>query len=81
MYTKVQLSQFTSEELIKIFTRKSSAIRQLTEYGFSRSEVAKMLGIRYQHVRNTLTQELKGTKVEDSQTEEEKDQLSLFTKE
>lgn len=32
----------------------SKAIRILTERGFSRGEVAKMLGKRYQHVRNVL---------------------------
>lgn len=32
----------------------SAKIRYLTEEGKSRGEVAKILGIRYQHVRNVL---------------------------
>jgi hypothetical protein len=40
-------------------TTKSTVIRYLTRVGFSRSEIAKMLDIRYQHVRNVLTQECK----------------------
>jgi AbrB family looped-hinge helix DNA binding protein len=33
---------------------KSAKIRALAGAGFSRSEIAKFLGIRYQHVRNVL---------------------------
>jgi hypothetical protein len=39
---------------------KSAKIRALTKAGFSRSQVALMLGIRYQHVRNVLLQQVKG---------------------
>jgi uncharacterized protein with HEPN domain len=38
---------------------KSAVIRHLTSLGKSRSEVAKFMGIRYQHVRNVLTQPIK----------------------
>lgn len=38
---------------------KSAVIRHLTSLGKSRSEVAKFMGIRYQHVRNVLTQPVK----------------------
>jgi Holliday junction resolvasome RuvABC DNA-binding subunit len=41
---------------------KSSKIRALYGLGFSKSQIALMLGIRYQHVRNVLLQELKGQK-------------------
>lgn len=78
MYTKDQLAKMDSEQLLKIFTLKSTAIRSLTDLGFSRSEVAKMLGIRYQHVRNTLVQELKKPIVT-SQKDEDDDQMNLFT--
>ena len=37
----------------------SKAIRQLTDAGFSRGEVAKMLNKRYQHVRNVLITPIK----------------------
>ncbi len=35
---------------------KSAKIRALDEAGYSRSEIAKFLGVRYQHVRNVLVQ-------------------------
>lgn len=35
-------------------TTKSSKIRYLNSVGYSRSEIAKLLEIRYQHVRNVL---------------------------
>lgn len=38
---------------------KSSVIRYLDSEGHSRSVIAKYLNIRYQHVRNVLTQPLK----------------------
>ena len=38
---------------------KSAMIRAMTADGFSRSEVARSLGIRYQHVRNVLVTPLK----------------------
>lgn len=34
---------------------KSAKIRQLDKIGYKRSEIAKMLNIRYQFVRNVLT--------------------------
>ena len=39
---------------------KSSKIRALNAAGYSRSEIAKQLDIRYQHVRNVLITPLKG---------------------
>ena len=49
----------TPEELIKRFGNKSNAIRALIAEGKTRSEVAKLLGIRYQHVNNVINQVLK----------------------
>lgn len=37
---------------------KSSKIRQLNEIGISRGEIAKLLEIRYQFVRNVLEREI-----------------------
>ena len=52
--TKQELSKMTSGQLIDRFGNKSRAIRALDEQGFSRSEISKLLSIRYQHVRNVL---------------------------
>lgn len=38
---------------------KSAVIRKLHADGKTRSQIASLLGIRYQHVRNVLTQPLK----------------------
>jgi hypothetical protein len=39
---------------------KSAKIRYLNKGGFSKSQIALMLGLRYQHVRNVLLQVIKG---------------------
>ena len=49
----------TAEELIAHYGNKSNAIRALSADGKTRSEVAKLLNIRYQHVNNVLGQVLK----------------------
>lgn len=49
----------TKDELIKVHGNKSNAIRALDARGFSRSQIATALEIRYQHVRNVLLQPLK----------------------
>lgn len=41
------------------FTTKSANIRFLSSLGWSRSEIAKSMNIRYQHVRNVLITPLK----------------------
>jgi hypothetical protein len=51
--------QPTAEELIAKHGNKSNAIRALAAEGKTRSETAKLLGIRYQHVNNVLGQILK----------------------
>ena len=43
------------------YKTKSAMIRYLDGEGFKKSEIAKHLNIRYQHVRNVLTQPLKKT--------------------
>jgi hypothetical protein len=40
-------------------TTKSGQIRWLASQGMKRGEIAKLLGLRYQHVRNVLIQPLK----------------------
>lgn len=46
-------------DLIAKYGNKSNAIRALNEQGFTRSQIADKLNIRYQHVRNVLGTELK----------------------
>lgn len=45
---------------MKALPSTSARIRYLAEQGYSRSESAKILGIRYQHVRNVLVTPLVG---------------------
>lgn len=42
------------DEVISGLPTKAAKIRALDQSGYSRSEIAKHLGIRYQHVRNVL---------------------------
>jgi hypothetical protein len=44
----------TPAELIAKFGNKSKAIRALSAEGMERGAIAKLLDIRYQHVRNVL---------------------------
>jgi DNA-directed RNA polymerase specialized sigma24 family protein len=44
-------------------TTKSAKIRLLDQEGFTRSEIAKIMGVRYQHVRNVLITPLTGKAV------------------
>lgn len=57
--SEVNGTTVTPEELILQYGNKSNAIRALSAEGKTRSEVAKLLGIRYQHVNNVLGQVLK----------------------
>lgn len=50
--TKKVEVEFDAKGLIAKLGTKSAAIRLLLSEGKTRSEVAKMLKIRYQHVRN-----------------------------
>lgn len=56
MSTKIITSQNPINDLVESSATKSSKIRTLTAKGFSKSQVALMLDIRYQHVRNVLLQ-------------------------
>jgi len=47
------------EALMAGLKTKSAVIRHLSALGKSRSDISKFMGIRYQHVRNVLTQPLK----------------------
>jgi bifunctional DNA-binding transcriptional regulator/antitoxin component of YhaV-PrlF toxin-antitoxin module len=44
------------EKVAKPFETKSDKIRALSAAGYERTEIAKFLDIRYQHVRNVLVQ-------------------------
>lgn len=44
------------QKIVEGLTTKSSKIRALHSAGYSRTEIAQFLGIRYQHVRNVLVQ-------------------------
>ena len=44
----------TLDEVVREPGTKSSKIRKLAAAGHSRADIAKALGIRYQHVRNVL---------------------------
>ena len=48
-------------EIEKLET-KSAKIRALAAKGWSRGDIARVLGIKYQHVRNVLTTPLKKAK-------------------
>lgn len=47
------------ETTLDTMTTTSSKIRYLASQGMARAEIAKKLGVRYQHVRNVLTTPLK----------------------
>ncbi len=57
--TNVEASKFDAKAYIAKMVTKSAAIRQLAVDGKTRVEIAKMLGIRYQHVRNVLITPIK----------------------
>ena len=50
---------FGKIEDLSAFKTTSAKIRHLTAQGKSRSDIAKVLGVRYQHVRNVQLQVLK----------------------
>lgn len=49
----------TYDELLASLKTKSAMIRKLHADGWTRSKIAAFMQIRYQHVRNVLTQPLK----------------------
>jgi len=54
-----QPAPFDAVEFIKKHATKSGAIRALAAEGNERKVIAKLLGIRYQHVRNVLITPIK----------------------
>lgn len=56
--TNEQVQKYDQAEMDAL-NGKSAKIRYLTSKGLSRSEIANMLGIRYQHVRNVQVTLLK----------------------
>lgn len=52
-------------KIVEGLQTKADKIRALDSAGFSRTEIAQFLGIRYQHVRNTLVQKLSTTRSRD----------------
>jgi len=56
--THPDFDKMSDSDLISHFGNKSKSIRSLTKFGYSRSQIAKMLNIRYQHVRNVLVTKL-----------------------
>jgi hypothetical protein len=60
---KEEVKVFDHVGFIKKHGTKSAAIRALIAQGKTRGEVAKMLQIRYQHVRNVLITPVKNPKV------------------
>lgn len=55
----VQQAKRSIDETLLVGKNTSDKIRFLDEYGWSRSEIAKFLAVRYQHVRGVLTTPLK----------------------
>lgn len=51
--------QFELPKLMEEHKTKSNVIRFLSGQGWTRSQIASFMGIRYQHVRNVLVQPLK----------------------
>jgi transposase-like protein len=50
---------YNLDRLMEQHKTKSAVIRYLAGQGMSRGDIARFMGIRYQHVRNVLTQPLK----------------------
>ncbi len=49
----------SSDELIKLHGSKSAAIRALAAENYKTAEIARKLGVIYQHARNVLNRPLK----------------------
>jgi len=54
MSKKEQIVEINYQQELVKYTTTSSKIRYLASCNLSRSEISKMLNIRYQHVRNVL---------------------------
>lgn len=51
------LAAHSIEDLMETYKTKSATIRFLASEGHKRADIARALGIRYQHVRNVLVQD------------------------
>jgi hypothetical protein len=49
------MTRISAAEIIARFDTKSDRIRALAKAGYLRTEISKLLNIRYQHVRKVLT--------------------------
>jgi len=56
---EAKTTEMSSTELIKLHGSKSAAIRALAAEGYKTAEIARKLGIIYQHARNVLQRPLK----------------------
>lgn len=58
MQTTQKTTQMTADQknIVKSDTSKSAKIRALAEQGMPRADIARVLGIKYQFVRNVLVQ-------------------------
>lgn len=63
MTTTTTTTNPSPQQLIQQHGSKSNAIRYLASQNYTRSQIAKALGIRYQHVRNVLITPIKKAKV------------------
>jgi antitoxin component of MazEF toxin-antitoxin module len=52
----MQADPIQMERIADGLRTKSAKIRALSQAGFARADIARFLGVRYQHVRNVLTQ-------------------------
>ncbi len=59
---QVKTESPTMTKIVKGLETKSAKIRALTAKGYSRSVIAKFIGISYQHVRNVQITPLTGKK-------------------
>lgn len=58
--TKVTI-KLDLDKLMKEHQTKSAVIRYLASQNYKRADIARFMNIRYQHVRNVLTQPLKNS--------------------
>ena len=56
---KIESIENEYEKLKKVHDTKSGIIRALDALGFKRADIARVMNIRYQHVRNVLITPLK----------------------
>jgi bifunctional DNA-binding transcriptional regulator/antitoxin component of YhaV-PrlF toxin-antitoxin module len=56
MLSSQSVPQRRMDQVVAGLTTKSAKIRALAAEGYERADIARYLGIRYQHVRNVLTQ-------------------------